>query len=800
MTPHDQSAKTQPGSGGSRLPDLQSLETAVHIQGQDTEPRRMSETSLPEKIWIGQTLGKYVVTGILGRGGMGFVLKAHDPLIERDVAIKLLPEDLAEDETALRRFLSEAKSAGKLNHPNAVSIYEIGQEGRAYFLVMELISGGSIADELGKNQVYSVLNATRIMIDACKGMAAAHAVGLIHRDLKPANLMTSADGVVKVTDFGLAKTAGPRAHELTEAGLIVGTPYFMSPEQCEGRQVDSRSDIYSLGATYYSLLTGKNPYQDSSSVIQVMFSHCQGRIPDPRLIDPTIPEACSAIIAHAMAKAPDDRYQLVTEMQADFEAVYATLSGALRIDLPSRSGVRVAPPDPELASQRTMISRILPTRSSPSTNPVGWGLMGVGVCVATAVLFFAASWWKSRGELPLLPAVAAVPAIPTGEPIKIGVLHSLSGTMASSETVVVDATLLAVEEINRAGGLLGRPVKVVVVDGRSDPKVFAAEAERLISQEKVCTVFGCWTSASRKAVRPVFEDHDHLLMYPLQYEGLEESPNIVYMGAAPNQQILPALDWAMTSLQKKRFFLVGSDYVFPRTANAIIKDYLQSKGGEVVGEEYLHLGSQDTAAVMKAILSAKPDMILNTINGDSNIAFFRGLRTAGIAPAMTPCLSFSLAEQELRSLDIDDVVGDYSAWTYFQSIDTPENRQFVERFQEKYPQRVLSDPMETAYVGVKMWANAVNAAQSLEPHKIRRALLNQRYKAPSGSTRIDPDSQHSYKTPRVGMIKADGQFDIVWSAPNPVAPQPYPPTRSAAEWKAFLYDLSTGWGGRWSAP
>lgn len=390
--------------------------------------------------------------------------------------------------------------------------------------------------------------------------------------------------------------------------------------------------------------------------------------------------------------------------------------------------------------------------------------------------------------------------MPAGEPIKVGVLHSMSGTMAGSETVVVDATLLAIEEINQAGGLLGRPLKPVVVDARSDAKIFATEAERLISEEKVCTVFGCWTSASRKAVKPVFEDHDHLLIYPLQYEGLEESPNIVYMGAAPNQQILPALDWAMSVLNKKRFFLVGSDYVFPRTASAIIKDYLQSKGGEVVGEEYVHLGSQSTDPIVGAIMKAQPDMILNTINGDSNTAFFRSLRAAGVTPTTTPCLSFSVAEQELRSLNIADTQGDYAAWTYFQSLDIPENRQFIEHFQQKYPQRVISDPMESAYVGVKMWAKAVSAARSIDPVKIRRALLNQKYDAPSGQTRIDPDTQHSYKTPRVGQIRSDGQFDIVWSATAPVRPLPYPTTRTAAEWKAFLYDLNTGWGGQWSAP
>lgn len=783
-------------------PDLKLLlETAVQPKGLDTEPRHSLSTAAAPSAWIGRKLGKYEVTGVLGRGGMGFVLKALDPLIERHVAIKLLPEDLAEDDNSLQRFLAEAKSAGKLNHPNAVSIYEIGQEGQAYFLVMELIPGGSVADGLTAGHPYSVLNATRIMIDACKGLTAAHAVGLIHRDIKPANLMTAADGSVKITDFGLAKSSGPRARELTQAGLIVGTPYFMSPEQCEGRPVDTRSDIYSLGATYYCLLTGKNPYQDTNSVIQVMFAHCQGPIPDPREVDPTLPEACSAIVARAMAKAAGDRYQAVTDMLADLQAVYSTLSGAMRIQLPSQSGIQAALPANVSATQ--VIPANQPATAVTSSAPGGvsrrlW--IGGGIGAAALLLFFGSGAWKTRPPATPTASVATVPAVPTGEPIKVGVLHSLSGTMAVSASVVVDATLLAIDEINQSGGLLGRPVKAIVVDARSDDKIYVKEAERLLTEEKVCTVFGCWTSASRKAVKPIFEDHDNLLIYPLQYEGLEESPNIVYTGAAPNQQILPALDWAMSVLNKKRFFLVGSDYVFPRAANAIIKDYLQSKGCEVVGEHYLRMGSPLADHIVEAIVKARPDMILNTINGDSNTAFFRSLRAAGVASSNIPSLSFSFAEQELRSLSTADTQGDYAAWTYFQSVDTPESRQFVEKFLEKYPQRVISDPMESAYVGVKIWAKAVSAAGSTDPIKIRRAMLNQKFEAPSGPTRIDPDTQHAFKTPRVGQIRGDGQFDIVWSAAEPVRPQPYPATRTASEWKAFLYDLNLGWGGQWSAP
>jgi urea transport system substrate-binding protein len=301
-------------------------------------------------------------------------------------------------------------------------------------------------------------------------------------------------------------------------------------------------------------------------------------------------------------------------------------------------------------------------------------------------------------------------------------------------------------------------------------------------------------------MKPVIEEHDHLLIYPLQFEGLETSPNIMYLGAAPNQQILPAVNWVLRSLGKQRVFLIGSDYVFPHAAHEIIKDNLKKSGGELAGEVFLPLGSQAVKDAVAAIQSARPDIILNSINGDTNVAFFRELRQAGVTPEAIPTLSFSIGENELRSFDPRTMQGDYAAWTYFQSIATPANREFVERFHERYPQRVVTDPMECAYVGVKLWAQGVKEAGDVAPKAIRRAMLNQRINAPSGPLRIDPDTQYCLKVPQIGRIREDGQFDIVWSAPEPVRPEPYPPTRTAADWRAFLHDLYTGWGNQWAAP
>lgn len=386
------------------------------------------------------------------------------------------------------------------------------------------------------------------------------------------------------------------------------------------------------------------------------------------------------------------------------------------------------------------------------------------------------------------------------QPIKVGVLHSLTGTMSISEKSVCEATLLAIEELNAAGGVLGRRIEPIVADGRSDWPTFSREAERLITQEHVAVVFGCWTSASRKTVKPVFEKYDALLFYPVQYEGLEQSPNIIYTGAAPNQQIIPAVKWSFDHLGK-RFFLVGSDYVFPRTANAIIKAQVLALGGEIVGEEYLRMGSQDVASIVGKIAASRPAVILNTINGDSNVAFFDALRRAGITPAQIPTLSFSLAEDELHHMKKGEMTGDYAAWNYFQSVESPENRHFVEALRAHYGrERVTDDPMEAAYFGVKMWARAVTAAGTTNVKEVLQQLRGQSLAAPEGIVTIDPATQHTWKVVRVGRILPDGQFEIVWSSQNPIRPIPYPAFRTRDEWDSFLKDLQTGWGGAWASP
>lgn len=386
------------------------------------------------------------------------------------------------------------------------------------------------------------------------------------------------------------------------------------------------------------------------------------------------------------------------------------------------------------------------------------------------------------------------------DPIKVGILHSTSGTMAISEKSVVDATKMAIDEINAQGGLLGRPLQAVFIDGRSDWPYSAKMAEKLINEDKVSVIFGCWTSACRKTVKPVFEKYHHILFYPVQYEGLEQSPNIIYTGAAPNQQIIPAVKWALTNIGK-RVFLVGSDYVFPRTANEIIKDQVKAMGGEVVGEEYLLLGSKDVEGIVKKIVATQPNVILNTINGDSNTAFFQALRKAGITPDKIHTMSFSIAEDELRHLDVNQMVGDYATWNYFESVPGLINKLFVERFKKKYGQdRVTDDPMEAAYFGVYLWANAVKAANTPNVNEVLRMLKGQSYAAPEGAVNIDQYNNHTWKWVRIGKIKPDGQFEIVWSSDKAIEPIPFPTYRTKEEWQAFLMNLYKSWGNSWANP
>lgn len=367
-----------------------------------------------------------------------------------------------------------------------------------------------------------------------------------------------------------------------------------------------------------------------------------------------------------------------------------------------------------------------------------------------------------------------------GDTVKVGLLHSLTGSMAISEKSVRDAEVLAIKEINAAGGVNGKQIEYVEEDGASEPSTFATKAEKLIDSEGVSTIFGCWTSSSRKAVKPIVEEYGSLLWYPVQYEGMESSSNIVYTGAAPNQQIVPAIDYLLDQGYKK-FFLLGSDYVFPRTANMIINAQLEAKGAEAVGEEYADMDQTDFAAIISKIEAAKPDVIINTLNGTGNVSFFKQMSEKNYTSKDYMTMSFSIAEEEVATIGADILKGHMVSWNYYQTTDTEKNKEFVNAYKDAYGEnRVTSDPAEAAYDAVYLWKAACEKADSFEPEDVIKAVESGEisFDAPEGTVTIQGDNHHLVKPVRIGQVGDDGLINEIY-ATDPVAPDPY---LSTYEW------------------
>mgnify|MGYP000978104869 CR=1 FL=1 len=376
--------------------------------------------------------------------------------------------------------------------------------------------------------------------------------------------------------------------------------------------------------------------------------------------------------------------------------------------------------------------------------------------------------------------------------IKVGILHSLSGTMAISETALKETALMTIEEINAKGGVLGKKLEPVVVDPASDWPKFAEKARQLLSQDKVAVTFGCWTSVSRKSVLPVYKELNGLLFYPVQYEGEELEKNVFYTGAAPNQQAIPAVEYLMSKEggSAKRFVLLGTDYVYPRTTNKILRAFLHSKGvkDEDIMEEYTPFGHSDyqtiIAKIKKFAGEGKKTAVISTINGDSNVPFYKELGNAGLKAKDVPVVAFSVGEEELRGVDAKPLVGHLAAWNYFMSVKNPENDKFIKMYRDwakkaKLPKAdsvVTNDPMEATYVGIHMWAQAVEKAKSTDTDKVIAAMAGQTFKAPSGFTlKMDETNHHLHKPVFIGEIKADGQFNTVWKTKGPIRAQPWSP-------------------------
>jgi len=377
------------------------------------------------------------------------------------------------------------------------------------------------------------------------------------------------------------------------------------------------------------------------------------------------------------------------------------------------------------------------------------------------------------------------------ETIKIGIMHSLSGTMAISEAPLKEAALMAIDEINTKGGVLGKKLEPVVVDPASNWPLFAEKARQLLTQDKAAVVFGCWTSVSRKSVLPVFEELNGLLFYPVQYEGEEMSPNVFYTGAAPNQQAIPAVEYMMSEDggAAKRFFLLGTDYVYPRTTNKILRAFLHSKGikDSDIAEVYTPFGYSDYQTIVsdiKKFSAGGKTAVISTINGDSNVPFYKELANQGIKATDVPVVAFSVGEEELRGIDTKPLVGHLAAWNYFESVSNPVNTKFVADYRawakaHKLPNAdtvVTNDPMEATYVGIHMWAQAAEKAGTTDVDKVRAAMAGQTFAAPSGFTlTMDATNHHLHKPVMIGEIEDNGQFNVVWQTEQPVRAQPWSP-------------------------
>ena len=357
--------------------------------------------------------------------------------------------------------------------------------------------------------------------------------------------------------------------------------------------------------------------------------------------------------------------------------------------------------------------------------------------------------------------------------IKVGILHSLTGTIAIAEKSVVDAEQLAIEEVNAAGGVMGRKVEAIVEDGASDWPTFAEKARKLIEKDKVAAVFGCYTSASRKAVLPVFEKLKGLLYYPTYYEGLEISPNIMYTAQEATQSSIAAIEWLFKN-KGKSFYLIGSDYIWPRTTIKICKATIARLGGKVVGEDYYPLGHIEFSSAINKIKGAKPDVIVNCVVGGSNVAFFKQINAAGINGKNQALLSLAVSEEEVSGIGAENTEGTLTCMGYFESLKNASNEKFVSAFKKKYgPARVTGDTLECAYIAVHLWKMAVEKAKSIEVPKVVEASSELEIDAPEGKVKFHKSNHHLWKHARIGTFRKDGQVDMVFESAL-LEPNPFP--------------------------
>jgi urea transport system substrate-binding protein len=733
-------------------------------------------------------LGGYRVLRILGQGGMGMVFEGEDPVLGRPVALKV-PLGALRDENDRKRFLREARIAATLPHEHIAAIFQAGEQKDVPFLAMELLRGEPLDRRLERDKTLPVAEALRIAREVAEGLAVAHARGLIHRDIKPGNIWLEAPdtgsprtsqslGRVKLLDFGIARQAGGEAPDrITQPGLIVGSIGYMAPEQALCSELDGRADLFSLGCVLHQMLTGQLPFTGESTYAALHSLVYKDREPSG-VAAPHLPRAVADLVDELLQKDRAKRPASAAVVAERIEAIERELA---------RTGTMTTHPHVPFSQNPRLTYGAL----------LGAGVVLVALAVGLVVLYRSLS---GREEQEKNPGEAGF----TGLPIKVGVLFSRTGVMQASEMPVTEMILFAIDEINADGGVLGRKVEAVTADGRSRPEVFAAQAERLILRDEVTAIFGCWTSSSRKAVGEVCRTHNNLLIYPVNCEGLEQNPYVVYAAGGPNQQMIPTIEWAVSIRQRRKFFLVGSDYVYSHACNAILQDQIKLRKGMIVGEKYVSLhdfDSFDFNGLAEEIKKSDADCILNSIDGQRpNLEFFRALRRAGISADKAPSISFSIGEDELANLDDPDVVGHFASSNYFQSLDNPINKAFLERFKARYPLRVVDDAMAAGYNSVQLWKLAVTRAETARPDAVREAFRGMKYEAPEGPVMIDAQTLYASRIARIGKVVNNQEFEVVWKSPTPMEALPFPKTRTRQQWETFLQDLYKKWGNNWEAP
>jgi len=751
-------------------------------------------------------LGSYIVRRVLGTGGMGIVFDAEDGLLRRQVALKVMKPDLAANPTHKQRFLEEARSGASIPHDNIVTVYQVGIENGMPFLAMQFLQGESLGAKLEREKKIPYSEALKIIKEVANGLVVAHESELIHRDIKPDNIWLETDQPgnpwkkIKILDFGLATTITETSNNANN-GLIMGTPSYMAPEQARGLAVDGRSDLFSLGCVLYQMLTGVLPFKGETT-LNILNSLALDEPTPVNMLDPLIPDGVSRLVKDLLKKKPSERVGNASILVERIDAIEQGISN------PNITNLQQVVTSPE---------HLPATSFGALPAPIPWyknwkiGIIAAVMLINLGLLLF------NFSNFGLIPSNLG--GLTQGTPVKVGILHSSNGHMRNAGKGAKNAILLAIEELNLSGGIMeysekGSPVQrrivePVIEDPLSDSSKYAELAKKLIEEDKVSVIFGCWTSVERKNCLDVLKANDHLLMYAVSHEGLEQHPNVVYVGATPNQQVEFAISNLTQKAGKKKIYLVGEDSVYSQSVREIIHQHLKglkeenpSQTFEIVGEKFIfpppYSAKFDTLA--QEIIDAKPDLIVNTITGDAIRDFFKELRAKGIKASDIPTISFHITGELLQEIDITSSIGDYVGWNYLPSLQAELNNKFIESFKKKYgSDTIISDDMESSYASVHLWAQGARLARSFQPQKVRENFKGAFFNAPSGKLEIDQETQGVFRISRFGKITGPGKFEVIETPESkPTRPIQFPRYRSEDSWKKFSEELFTKWNNNWS--